>query len=242
MGRALLALLLALAVPLGAQDSPDLARLRARMAQKEPMTWVFTGDSITHGALHTKGWRSFAEIFAERVRFEARRPRDIVVNTGISGDTTAGLMPDLEWRVLRFKPDVAFVMFGMNDCVKGPDLAGYEANLRKIAAAVRAQGGIPVLMRVNPAVPGSPREKVVSKLGAYMETVAKVAREEKLLVVDHFGDWNRNPRAIRAMMNDDIHPNALGHQEMAIRILKSVGLHDPRSFTGKLSAPAQGTK
>lgn len=242
MGRALLALLLALAVPLGAQDSPDLARLRARMAQKEPMTWVFTGDSITHGALHTKGWRSFAEIFAERVRFEARRPRDIVVNTGISGDTTAGLMPDLEWRVLRFKPDVAFVMFGMNDCVKGPDLAGYEANLRKITAAVRAQGGIPVLMRVNPAVPGSPREKVVSKLGAYMETVAKVAREEKLLVVDHFGDWNRNPRAIRAMMNDDIHPNALGHQEMAIRILKSVGLHDPRSFTGKLSAPAQGTK
>lgn len=240
VGR-LLALLLALAAQAAAQqESPDAARLRARLAAKEPMTWLFTGDSITHGALHTKGWRSFAEIFAERVRFEARRPRDIVVNTGISGDTTAGLVPDLEWRVLRFKPDVVFVMFGMNDCVKGPDLPAYEANLRTITAAVRAQGGIPVMMRVNPAIPGSPRAKVVARLGDYMEAAAKVAREERLILVDHFGDWNREPGKIRAMMNDDIHPNALGHQEMAIRILRAVGLHDPRSFTGKLSAPAQG--
>ena len=240
MGRILLALLCASVGTLAAQESSDLVKLRARMAAKEPVTWLFTGDSITHGALHTKGWRGFAEIFAERVRFEARRPRDIVINTGISGDTTAGLMPDLEWRVLRFKPDVVFVMFGMNDCVKGPDLAGYEANLRAMIAAVRSQGGIPVMMRVNPAVPGSPREKVVAKLGSYMEAADKVARDEKLILVDHYGDWNRDPKAIRAMMNDDIHPNALGHQEMAIRILKAVGLHDPRTFTGKLSAPAQG--
>jgi acyl-CoA thioesterase I len=242
VGRLLSALLLVLAAGGQGQESPDLARLRARMAAKEPMTWLFTGDSITHGALHTKGWRGFPEIVAERIRFEARRPRDIIVNTGISGDTTAGLMPDLEWRVLRFKPDVVLVMFGMNDCVKGPDLAGYEANLRKIVAAVRAQGGIPVLMRVNPAIPGSPREKVVARLGAYMEAAARVAGDERLILVDHFGDWNREPGTIRAMMNDDIHPNALGHQEMAIRILRSLGLHDPKSFTGKLSAPAQGAR
>jgi len=239
MGRLFLALLCAAAAAAGAQESPDLAKLRARMAAREPMTWLFTGDSITHGALHTRGWRAFPEIVAERIRFEARRPRDIVVNTGISGDTTADLMPDLEWRVLRFKPDVAFVMFGMNDCVKGPDLAGYEANLRKIAAAVRAQGGIPVLMRVNPAVPGSPREKVVARLGDYMEAAARVARDERLILVDHYGDWNRSPRGIAPMMNDNIHPNARGHQEMAIRILQAVGLHDARSFTGKLTAPPQ---
>lgn len=239
MARLLLALFCALAAAARGQEPPDAARLRARMAAREPMTWLFTGDSITHGALHTKGWRGFPEIVAERIRFEARRPRDIVVNTGISGDTTADLMPDLEWRVLRFKPDVAFVMFGMNDCAKGPDLAGYEANLRKIASAVRAQGGIPVLMRVNPAVPGSPRERVVARLGDYMEAAARVAREERLILIDHFGDWKRSPKGIAAMMNDDIHPNARGHQEMAIRILRAIGLHDPAAFTGKLTAPPQ---
>lgn len=234
--RATLLLLSALA---GAQETQELARIKARMADKRPMTWVFTGDSITHGAVHTKGWRCFAEIFAEKVRAEMGRKRDLVVNTGISGDTTAGFMPDIEWRLTRFKPDVAFVMFGMNDCVKGPDLATYETNLRTIVAAVRREGGIPVLMRVNPAVPGSPREKVVARLAAYMEAVERVARAEKVLVIDHFGDWRKKPGEIRRMMNDDIHPNALGHQEMALRIFGALGF-PPGGFTGKLSAPGQG--
>lgn len=234
--RATLLLLSALA---GAQEAQELAKIKARMADKRPMTWVFTGDSITHGAVHTKGWRCFAEIFAEKVRAEMGRKRDLVVNTGISGDTTAGFMPDIEWRLTRFKPDVAFVMFGMNDCVKGPDLATYETNLRTIVAAVRREGGIPVLMRVNPAVPGSPREKVVAKLAAYMEAVERVAKAEKVLVIDHFGDWRKKPGEIRRMMNDDIHPNALGHQEMALRIFGALGF-PPGGFTGKLSAPGQG--
>jgi acyl-CoA thioesterase I len=61
--------------------------LKNLLANKEPIIWVFTGDSITHGALHTFGWRSYVEHFAERVRFEMRRMTDVVINTGISGDT-----------------------------------------------------------------------------------------------------------------------------------------------------------
>ena len=235
---ALRAVLLLLAAVAGAQQQ-DLAAIKARMAGGKPMTWVFTGDSITHGALHTKGWRCFPEIFAEKLRWEMKRPRDLVINTGISGDTTAGLMPDLEWRLTRSRPDAAFVRFGMNDCAKGPDLAGYEANLRAIVAAVRREGGIPVLMRVNPAVPGSPREKAVARLGDYMAAVEKVAKAERILMIDHYGDWRKKPGDIRRMMNDDIHPNALGHQEMALRIFAALGF-PPGGFTGKLSAPPQG--
>jgi hypothetical protein len=58
------AALLLLAAVAGAQEAQELAKIKARMAEKRPMTWVFTGDSITHGAVHTKGWRCFAEIFA----------------------------------------------------------------------------------------------------------------------------------------------------------------------------------
>src|SRR5688572_4256077 len=100
-----------LALPcVGADDKPDKKRLEATaglagikqlVAAKEPITWVFTGDSITHGALHTKGWRSYPEHFAERVRWEMRRMRDVVINTGISGDRSGGLLADLDWRVLR---------------------------------------------------------------------------------------------------------------------------------------------
>jgi lysophospholipase L1-like esterase len=237
--RCLLVSLLALAASLSAADSPDLARLRARMAEKRPVTWLFTGDSITHGALHTKGWRCFTEIFAERVRFEMNRRSDIVINTGISGDTTAGIIAALDWRLSRFQPDVTFIMFGMNDSVVGPDLATYEANLRKLAVEARKNSGIPVLMRVNPCIPGSAQEKRHAKLEAYMDAVAKIAADEKLILVDHWADWRKNPKSIAAMMNDEVHPNGRGHQEMAIRILQAVGLSDPRSFTGRLSAPTQ---
>lgn len=238
--RRLVLALLVLGASLAAAESPDLAKLKARMAEKRPMTWVFTGDSITHGALHTKGWRCFAEIFAERVRYEMNRRTDMVVNTGISGDTTAGMAAALDWRLGRFQPDVTFVMFGMNDCVIGPEPAVYESNLRKLVAEARKNGGIAVLMRVNPCLPGSAQEKRHAKLEAYMDIVAKVAADEKLILVDHWSDWRKDPKAIPAMMNDEVHPNALGHQEMAIRILQALGLHDPKAFTGRLTAPKGG--
>lgn len=239
MGRLLAACILAAAALCPAADSPDLARLRARMAEKRPMTWLFTGDSITHGAVHTKGWRCFAEIFSERVRCEMNRRSDMVINTGINGDTTAGMVAALEWRQTRFQPDVTFIMFGMNDSVIGPDLPTYESNLRRMVAEVRKGGGIPVLMRVNPCIPGSAQDKRHTQLGAFMEAVAKVAKVERALVVDHYGDWQKNPGEIRRMMNDEVHPNALGHQEMALRIFGTLGF-PPGGFTGKLSAPAQG--
>ena len=43
-----------------------------------PVKWLFYGDSITHGALHTFGWRDYTELFAERLRFELGRTMDTV--------------------------------------------------------------------------------------------------------------------------------------------------------------------
>jgi lysophospholipase L1-like esterase len=55
--------------------------------KNKPITWVFVGDSITHGARHTNGWRSYSEHFAERMRWEMKRYTDTVINTGITNDT-----------------------------------------------------------------------------------------------------------------------------------------------------------
>lgn len=45
-----------------------LDQVRPLLKADRPLKWLFTGDSITHGALHTFGWRDYAELFAERVR------------------------------------------------------------------------------------------------------------------------------------------------------------------------------
>src|SRR5690554_6909862 len=93
-------------------DQSDLQILKQMLKKKEPNIWLFTGDSITHGAKHTHGHRSYPEVFQERVRWEISRVRDIVINTGISGNAAGDILSDFEWRVARFHPDAVSVMVG----------------------------------------------------------------------------------------------------------------------------------
>ena len=68
-------------------ENDDIFRpIRSLIANKEPIIWVFIGASVTQGALHTYGWKSYVEHFQERIRTEMRRMTDIVINSGISGD------------------------------------------------------------------------------------------------------------------------------------------------------------
>ena len=104
----------------GQSGTADLFRpIRDLLSGNAHLTWVFTGDSITHGALHTMGCRSYPEHFAERLRWELQRRQDVVINTGISGDRMSRLLQNQDWRVWRFQPDVVSLMMGMNDCTEG---------------------------------------------------------------------------------------------------------------------------
>ncbi|MBR9777574.1 MAG: SGNH/GDSL hydrolase family protein, partial [Cytophagales bacterium] len=91
----------------GKNDKEKIALL---LKGKTSLIWVFTGDSITHGAKHTHGYRSYPEIFSERIRWELGRVRDLVINTGISGNTSRNILDDFEWRVKQFKPNVGSIM------------------------------------------------------------------------------------------------------------------------------------
>ncbi len=217
-----------------------IAGIKALLAGKRALTWVFTGDSITHGALHTLGWRSYPEHFAERVRWELRRMRDVVINTGISGDRTGGLLADLDWRVLRFKPDVVSVMLGMNDCSLGK--AGRETfrkNLKAIVEKAQAAGAIPLLHTPNTVYVKNAGGR--SDLPAYADIVRELAEGAKLALVDHWRHWSKvkaKQEDLLAWLEDrSIHPNVHGHRAFAHLIFKELGIFDPKSPTCRLEVP-----
>jgi acyl-CoA thioesterase I len=79
------------------------------LSQDKPITWSFTGDSVTAGVGHLRGHRDYTQLFAERVRYEIHRYRDVVVNTAVGGSTVDDVADDLEHRVLRFRPDVVIM-------------------------------------------------------------------------------------------------------------------------------------
>ena len=58
----------------------DKRQVTSIIEGKEPVNWVFCGNSITQGAKHTHGMRGYPEIFSERIRWELQRPYDFITD------------------------------------------------------------------------------------------------------------------------------------------------------------------
>lgn len=213
-------------------------RIKALLARPEPVTWLFLGDSITHGAVHTFGARDYTELFRERVVLEKERRLDVVLNTAFSGYTTRGLLAEYEHRVARFKPDAVFLMIGMNDCYEQTvPLAEFQQNLRALAGRIQTGGGLPVLQTTCPVIDGKApgREK---HLPAYMDAVREAAAALGLPLVDHTAEWQRAGEQQRYyLMSDPFHPNAHGHRAFARHLFRVTGLWDDASPTCRLFVP-----
>jgi len=74
-------------------------------------------------------------------QLEARLKADgfdvVVINGGVSGDTTAGGVARLDW-VLADRPQFALVELGANDALRGLDPAEAERNLNRILGGLAA--------------------------------------------------------------------------------------------------------
>ena len=231
----------------GPQQEADLARIRDHFANRgngDHWTWVFYGDSITHGAAHTHGWRSFPEIFQERVRYEYGRPMDAIVNSGNSGQSSVELVNEkqYDWQVRRFRPQVVFVLIGSNDIVRnytgGPE--DFRARLTTLVERIRQEGAIPVLqtyptikLETNPTTEYlKGYVKRYEQFPAYNQIIKEVAAKHDIILVDHWKHWVENastPEELDFWLGETIHPGAYGHLQMAIVLMKALGMYDPRS-------------
>jgi lysophospholipase L1-like esterase len=207
-----------------------MQRVKDLLAGQAPLRWLFYGDSITHGAAHTYGERDYTQHFTEWLRYERGRPMDVVINTAISGNTTRELLAQFEWRAAQFRPDVALIMIGMNDCEETRALspAEFGLNLHTLSDKFVSLGAVPVLQTTCPIVwsLGGTRKR----LREYMTVIREVAKERALPLVDHFAWWEaaiaEQPLRATAWMNDAIHPGPSGHRAFADLLLRGLG-HEP---------------
>lgn len=223
-------------VSLNTDRANDLDYLHNLLEAQQPITWVFTGDSITEGAKWTGGSRTYSEIFSERIRWEMKRERDIVVNTAISGNTTDDILEDFNWRIGHLHPNVVSLMVGMNDSVRGPsgELA-FKTNLRRMVDLIRATGAIPILQTTNWTL----EDPLRADLPAYNKIIRQVAASKLVVLVDNSQYWHthRTSQNLGAWLGNPIHPNGLGHAEIAYRMFVTLGIYDPSSAMSKLANP-----
>lgn len=207
------------------QQRPGFQAVRELLAGTKPLTWVFTGDGATAGVGLDIERRSFVELFAARLRRD--RAADAVINTAVSGETAGGLLDDLEWRSLRFRPDVVVVMLGIDDALAEP--LGCEAfgdRLARLVECIRADGAIPVLQTPHRVPERGPLD--VSALRARVKAIRQIAADTDVPCVDHWGRWKRKQSSgtqVEGWLNaDGLHPDAAGHIQLAGLICTCFGL------------------
>ncbi|MBW1638311.1 SGNH/GDSL hydrolase family protein [Microbacterium resistens] len=214
----------------------DRDRLHALLTDERPVNWVITGDSITHGLVHTQGGRSYPEHLHEIVRGELGRTRDAMITTAISGHRIVQILDDFDRRVAFWAPHVVTLMIGTNDCSTGgvfpiiePD--EFAASLTTFVSRVRDLDAIPVLL--TPPSVDAAHAPERARIGAFAEAVREVARAERTILVDMLAAFTRigNGGVPSALMNDAFHPNAAGHAALALEVATALGLEPEPSRT-----------
>jgi acyl-CoA thioesterase-1 len=118
-------------------------------ALAEPVTVVALGDSLTagYGLPQEEGFVPQLQAW-----LTAQGQDVVVVNAGVSGDTTAGGLARLDWS-LTPQVDAMIVTLGGNDMLRGIDPAASRANLDAILKGAQARQ-LPVLL-VAMSAPGN---------------------------------------------------------------------------------------
>ncbi len=176
------------------------------------------GDSLTQGYGLPE-----AEGFVPRLQAWLRAngaPEAVVLNAGVSGDTTAGGLARVDW-TLTPEVDAVIVALGGNDVLRGIDPAESRRNLEGILAAIDARG-LPALLAGVPAPANYGPEYRAALDAIYPELAAEhgaILYPNFLAAVIAAGP----PASGSALMQADrIHPNAAGVEAIVAAIGPSV--------------------
>jgi len=210
----------------------DLARLHALLAEGTPLNWVCTGDSITHGLIHTQGARNYVEHLHELVRGDAARVQDAVINTAVNGWRIVQLLEDFDRRVATWNPHVVTLMIGTNDCSTGGvfpviDAAEFAASVTRFVDRVRDLGAIPVLM-TQPAIDVSNAPER-ARIAEFAQAMRDVSAQRGTLLVDVFARFaelgaRQQGGVAWGLLNDPFHPNDAGHALIADELARTLDL------------------
>lgn len=196
--------------------------------KEKPMRWLFIGDSITHGALHTRGADSLPQLWEKYLKEGLDRMDDIVINTAVSGAIARDFLERLD---IRYKPyaaaDVVIAMFGTNDCCDPyTDSELFYEYMLQIAELVFTDNSQFVIRTPQPVEPESGGRAETMK--AFVAAAKKAAQKSGAILVDHDRNFGKllkeNPAGYNACMSDAIHPNAQGQYRMFREMAYGVGL------------------
>jgi len=184
-----------------------LCQLPGLTAANEPLRILALGDSLTAGY----GLKPSDGFTVQLQRsLEARGIPALVLNAGVSGDTTSGGLARLDW-ALGDRPDMVILALGANDGLRAVNPEVTRSNLAAMLEQLRSKK-LPVLLAGIYAPPNLGREYA----SAFNRIYPELATQYDALLYPFFLEGV----ATRPELNqtDGLHPNAEGVAVMVQRI------------------------
>lgn len=191
----------------------QLRHTRAKLRKGERLRIAAFGDSITWGGEASATRLIFWQRWVRDLRENHPHARITVHNGATGGDTTTQGLQRLDEKVLRWKPDLVLVGFGMNDHNRGSiTLPRFRRQLREIVERIRATGAEVILYSAFPPNPHWMHS--AHRMERYAEATRNVATITDCAFADVFAHWQTitaRKRPEDLLANNINHPNDFGH-------------------------------
>ena len=158
-----------------------------------------------------------------------------VLNSGIGGDTTAGLLSRFYHDVVRHRPDYVLIMGGTNDLWWDLDIKLIQANIFTMTCQAEYHHivpliGLPLPMIVEQArnqdfmAPRGGYKNCVAKLVALVKHLKILAQQNDIACLDFYHPFcdDSGTVAKKYFLDDGLHPNKAGHRLIAQKTVESL--------------------
>lgn len=182
------------------------------------MKLICIGDSLTtgYGVFRTESW---VQLVKNQLNIE-------IINKGINGDTTSGMLSRSYIDVVENNPTHAFIMGGCNDFIAGRSLHMVEENIKELVKEFTEHNIAPII-GIEPLIDkelaerkwsrGVDYDKINNVEEEYMQWALKFSSENNIYCIDFYHCFleNLKIKTPKELYIDGLHPTALGHKLMA---------------------------
>ena len=192
-------------------------------------TIVCHGDSLTEGADLNPNY-TWPLLVENQVKVK-------IINSGIGGDTSGGLLGRFYPDVVRHKPEMVLIMGGTNDLWWDLDVNLIQSNIFAMTCQAEFHNIAPVVGLPLPLYMANIRQqKMMAPIGGWDNCVRKLERlvdalatsagESDIAILDFYHLFLDDKGEVQGkyFIEDGLHPNKKGHLLMAAqaaRLLKS---------------------
>jgi acyl-CoA thioesterase-1 len=176
-------------------------------------TILFLGTSLTAG-LGLEPDSAYPQQIQRKI--DASRLPYQVVNAGVSGETSAGLLRRLDW-VLRRPADVIVVETGANDGLRGLPVSATRATIADVLSRIRRERPNATILLLQMEAPPNLGQEYTS---AFHAMFAELAREHGATLMPFLLEGVAGESTLNQA--DGVHPNNAGERVVANNVWRAL--------------------